>query len=162
MKSSGDAVAWWLFPLVYLAHLLDERFYGEGTAAWSTAHAGIDFSNDAWLAVNVASLLVMTIAAWAMDRGRLPAWVALTLAGHLLLHAFMHVAGTLARSSVFPGVGTSVLICLPFASFVIARAWRRFEPRVAIAALALSLATMQPLYHYLLDTLRPVILGGGP
>ena len=45
------------FPAAYAVHLLDERFYGEGTAAWSTAHAGIEFSNPAWWGINLVSFL---------------------------------------------------------------------------------------------------------
>ena len=152
----------WIFPLVYLVHLLDERFFGAGTAAWSTTHAGIDFTNEAWLVVNVLSFALFAGVAFAADRGRLPDWVFVTLASHLLLHGGMHVAGTLARPEPFPGVVSSALFNVPFALFVFLGGARFLDRRVWLGAAALGLATMQPIYHSLFRFLRPELLGGTP
>ncbi len=59
----------WLFPPAYLVHLLDERFFGNGTAAWATAHMGVYLTNDAWLIINVVWFLLLTLSTWLVSPG---------------------------------------------------------------------------------------------
>ncbi|GEM_PF-6757334 len=153
MSATRIVRRWWILPLVYLVHLLDERIFGDGTAAWATTYGGVDFTNEAWLAVNVASFALLFGAAFATDRRRFPEWVFATLAVHLLLHAFVHVGGTLARPVPFPGVLTSVVLLLPV-SLVLLRRAARSLPRARFAlGCGVGILTMQPIYDFLLRLL---------
>ena len=98
----------WLFPPAYLAHLIDERFWGPGTANWAYANTGIYFTNAGWLAVNVPSMVLLTVAA-ALSAARIwPQWVGVALAVHFVLHALVRIIGTPATGQIAPGVVTGV------------------------------------------------------
>ena len=57
------------FPAIYFVHLLDERFWGVGTANWATAHGPLYFTNYAWLWVNVPSMLALALVVVLVARG---------------------------------------------------------------------------------------------
>ena len=149
----------WLFPPVYLAHLIDERFYGIGTAEWASHHTGVCFSNAAWLAVNVPSFLLLTLAAWLVARRSWPLWVAVALATHVGIHGVGRVVGSLVFESVSPGVVTGVIACLPLALFTYMRTARVLSRGQLLAGFLVGVATLQPLWHGLLLSVLP---SGGP
>ena len=156
---SQQPIRWiWLFPPVYLTHLIDERFYGIGTAEWASHHTGVCFTNAAWLAVNVPSFLLLTLAAWLVARRSWPLWVAVALATHVGIHGVGRIVGTFAFESVSPGVLTGVIACLPLALFTYMRTVRVLSRGQLLAGFLAGVATLQPLWHGLLLT---VLLSGG-
>ena len=80
-----------LYPIVYLVHLIDERYYSIGTAEFSTQQFGVYFTNQAWWAVNVPSLIVLAATATLVARHVWPQWLAVALATHVALHGLMRV-----------------------------------------------------------------------
>ena len=65
-----------LYPVTYLVHLIDERYYSIGTADFATHYFGIYFTNQAWWAVNVPSLIILTVTATLVARQVWPQWLA--------------------------------------------------------------------------------------
>ena len=145
----------WLFPPAYLLHLIDERFWGPGTAAWATANTGVYFTNSAWLAVNVPSLALLTVAAAFTASRRWPAWVAVALGAHLTLHALVRIVGTVVSGSVSPGVVTGVAVCLPLATLTFWRGFRALSGPQLRAGLITGVLSFQPLWHFLLLPFLP-------
>ena len=146
---------WPLFPVVYLIHLLDERFFGVGTANWSTLNDILYFTNEGWLWVNIPSFLLMLAASSAAGRGRLPQWVFVSIAMHLLLHGLMRISGSVVMPTLAPGVVTGALLCVPVSTFVYRRALGVLRPATLVRASLVGVATLQPVYHWLLHPWLP-------
>ena len=143
------------FPPVYLLHLLDERFWGVGTANWATAHSYLYFTNYAWLWVNVPSMLALTLVVLLVARGRAPDWWVVALSVHLLLHGTMRVGGSFFYSSVSPGILTGVVLCVPLACRGLILAKRTLPKRALRLGVVAGLISFQPFWHVLLHPLLP-------
>ena len=140
----------WAFVPVYFVHLLDERFWGVGTANWSTAHSPFYFTNYAWLWVNIPSMLALALVVVLIARGAIPEWAVVALGIHLLLHAVTRIVGTLIFASVSPGVVSGVLLCLPLAVWSLVRAYRQLSQRGLRFGIIAGILSFQPVWHGLL------------
>jgi hypothetical protein len=145
----------WLFPPVYLVHLLDERLFGIGTAEFATRYLGMHFTDFAWLLVNVPSFLLVTLTAWLVARRSWPQWLAVTLATHLALHALGRVPTSIWFSTIAPGLLSGLLLCLPLAVATWIWAERGLSRTQLLRGLLLGLASFQPLWHFLLLPVLP-------
>ena len=146
----------WAFPPVYLIHLVDERFWPPGTANWATANSFLYFTNEAWLWVNVPSMLVVLLATALISARRLPEWVTVAMGLNVALHAFMRIGGTLFFGSVSPGLATGVILCLPLALPVLVRGMRLLPRADFIRGLAWGVASFQPVWHLLVYPFLPL------
>ena len=144
-----------LFPVVYLAHLADERWFWIGTADFSTRYFGIYFTNSAWWAINVPSMIVLALATALLARGSWPQWVAIALAIHLALHGLLRVPTSLWTLAIAPGLITGFLLCIPLSAATLWRARRAFSRREAVNGLIAGVASFQPLWHFALLPLLP-------
>ncbi len=155
--SRSTAAARWvsLYPLVYLTHLIDERFFGAGTATWWAERTGVYFTNSGWLAVNIPSFALMTLAAWLVARRTWPSWVAVSLATHIALHALVRIWGTALYLSLSPGVLTGVALCLPLSIYTWRLAARSLHRTDLLRGAAVGLASFQPVWHTLLLPILP-------
>ena len=140
----------WLFPPAYLVHLLDERFFGNGTAAWATAHMGVYLTNDAWLIINVVWFLLLTLSTWLVSRGTWPQWVVVALATHIAVHSVARVWGSAVFAGWSPGVVSGVTICLPWAVITFARGFRLLPLRQFVSGLVFGALSLQPLWDFLM------------
>lgn len=139
----------WL-AAAYAIHLLDERFVGDGVAEWATRVAGMPFSNSEWLLVNLPSLAVVLPLAWAIRTEKLGAAALLLVAGHVLMHATMHLGGAIQYGEFSPGIVSGVAVCLPLSLLAIRLGFSAMHaPRASLALLA-GIATFQPIWHQLL------------
>ena len=109
----------------------------------------------AWLAVNVPSFLLLTLAAWLVARRSWPLWVAVALATHVGIHGVGRIVFSFAFESVSPGVLTGVIACLPLALFTYMRTTRVLSRGQLLAGFLVGVATLQPLWHGLLLTVLP-------
>lgn len=151
LTASGAA----LYPLVYLVHLIDERYYGIGTAEFSTRHFGIYFTNEAWWAVNVPSLIAVTAAAILVFRRVWPQWVAVSLATHLVLHGIMRVPTSIWTLTIAPGLISGLMLCVPLSLFTLRWGWAALQPPEFRKGILVGIASFQPLWHFLLLPLLP-------
>ncbi len=140
----------WLFPPGYLVHLVDERFFGEGTAAWATAHMGVHLTNQAWLVINVVWFVGFLLVTWLIARGSLPEWVALALATHFAIHALTRVWGSAVFPGWSPGVVSGVAVGLPWAGAVFLRGLRELETKQVALAVGCGVLSLQPLWDFLM------------
>ena len=93
----------WLFPLVYGIHLLDEYFLPPSLAPWSVEQWNLHFTKELWLAINIPSWLLLTGAVWLVARRTWPAWVLVSLAVNIGLHALMHLVASVGALSTRRG-----------------------------------------------------------
>ena len=140
----------WFFPPAYLVHLFDERFFGNGTAAWATEHMGVYLTNEAWLVINVVWILGFTLATWLVSRGTWPQWVVVALATHLVVHSLTRVWGSAVFAGWSPGVVSGVSICLPLAVMSLARGLRQLPLRQFATGLVAGAASLQGLWDFLM------------
>ncbi|MGI9592040.1 MAG: hypothetical protein ACR2P8_11780 [Myxococcota bacterium] len=147
----------WLavFPVVYLVHLVDERYFWIGTAEFSTRYFGIYFTNGAWWAVNVPSLLLVILASVLTARGTWPQWVAIALAVHLLLHGLLRIPTSLWTLEIAPGLLTGVALCAPLAAATLRRGYGAFPRPEWNRGLVVGLLSFQPLWHAVLLPFLP-------
>ena len=148
--------AWvWLFPPVYAIHLIDERLYGLGTADFATQYMGIWFTNEAWVWVNVPSMILMTVAAALVARRRWPEWVAVALATHFALHGLGRLTTSLWFWIIQPGLLSGLLLCVPLAGAVFLRARHTLSWPEIRSGLLFGVASFQPLWHFALLPFLP-------
>lgn len=148
--------AWlWLFPVVYLVHLIDERYFWIGTADFATQYLGIYFTNRAWWWVNVPSAALMMLTALLVARGSWPQWVAIALAIHLALHGLGRVPTSLWTIEIAPGLVSGLLLCTPLAAATLWRAHGRFARSDVIRGIGAGLASFQPFWHFALLPILP-------
>ena len=152
------ATALWAFVPVYFVHLLDERFWGGGTANWATAHTPFYFTDCAWLWVNIPSMLALTLVVVLVARGVVPEWAVVALGVHLLLHAVTRIVGTVIFTTVSPGVVSGVLLCLPLAVWSLARGYRQLSRRALRSGVIAGVLSFQPLGHALLYPFLPTAM----
>ena len=153
------------FPPTYLVHLIDERFWGPGTANWATANSFLYFTNEAWLWVNAPSMLAVLAVTILVSQRRIPEWAGLALGVHVGLHGVMRIGGTLAYGTVSPGAATGVALCLPLALLVVFRGWHGLPRTEVLRGLICGVLSFQPLGHLVAPPFLPpkppgLLLGG--
>lgn len=144
-----------LFPSVYLAHLIDERYFWIGTAEFSTRYLGIYFTNGVWWAVNVPSMVLVAVTALLVARGTWPQWVAISLAVHLALHGLGRIPTSLGTLTIAPGLVTGVLLCTPLAAVTLWRGYKALSRPEMVRGGLVGLASFQPFWHVALLPLLP-------
>lgn len=137
----------WAFVPVYALHLLDERFWGMGTAHFASTYTPFWFTNSAWLWVNVPSFVLLTLAVALIVRGVFPEWAVVALAVHLLLHAIVRIGGSGFFAVVSPGVVSGVVLCVPLGVWSLMRGARALSRRELRAGLIAGVLSFQPLWH---------------
>ena len=140
----------WVFPPIYFLHLMDERLFGIGTAAWATRHMAVYLTNEAWLAINVVWFAFLTLITWLIARGTLPNWVVVVLATHIAIHSLTRVWGSIVFPGWSPGVLTGVVIGLPWAVVIFYRALRAYSRRQLALGLVGGVLSLQPLWDFLM------------
>jgi hypothetical protein len=140
----------WIFPPVYFLHLLDERFFGIGTAAWATRHMGIYLTNDAWLIINVVWFALLSVITWLVARGTLPNWVVVVLATHIAIHSLTRIWGSIVFPGWSPGVLTGVVVGLPWAAAMFYWARRTCSRRQLALGVIGGVLSLQPLWDFLM------------
>ena len=145
-RLTSSLLASWL-AAAYAIHLVDERLVGEGVAEWATRVAGMPFSNEEWLAVNLTSFVVILAVAWAIRAEILGAAALILLAGHVLMHATMHLGGAIQYGEFSPGIVSGLVVCLPASLLALRSGFSSMAtPRAGLLLLA-GLATFQPIWH---------------
>lgn len=140
----------WSFPPVYLIHLVDERFFREGTAAWATAHMGVHLTNEAWFVINAVWLVGLILVTWLTARGSLPQWVVVVLATHLAIHSFTRIWGSVVFPGLSPGVVSGVLLGAPWALYTLGRGLRALPRREFALGVVVGVLSVQPVWDFLM------------
>jgi hypothetical protein len=144
-----------LLSIVYSVHLVDERYYSIGTADFATQYLGIYFTNAAWWAVNIPSIILFTLAAALVARGTWPQWVVLALAVHLALHGLGRVPTSLWTLEIAPGLVTGLLLCTPVAAASFWRGRGVLSRSQVLRGLVAGAASFQPFWHFALLPFLP-------
>jgi hypothetical protein len=156
MQRRAYSTAWLsLFPVVYLAHLVDERCWGIGTVDFATRYFGIHFTNAAWWAVNVPSIALLTLAAVLTARGTWPQWVAVALAMHLALHGLGRVPTSWWTHQIAPGLVTGLALCTPLAVATLWRGHAILPRRDFVRGVLVGASSFQPFWHVVLLPVLP-------
>jgi hypothetical protein len=102
----------WLFPAIYLLHILEESFAGERFYNWTHRIVGRRIPFRAFLALNACFLALMIAAVLALQGGNW-LWLLSALGTITAVNGLGHFVGTLATRSYSPGVITGLLLWLP-------------------------------------------------
>ena len=155
LLSRPTASAAALYPVAYLLHLIDERYYWIGTADFSTQFFGVYFTNEAWWAVNVPSLVIVTVTAILVVRQVWPQWLAVALATHVALHGVMRVPTSAWMLTIAPGLISGLVLCIPLSVFTLIWGWSALRRTQFRNGILVGIASFQPLWHFLLLPVLP-------
>jgi hypothetical protein len=125
-----------LAPVVFVAHFLEES---PGFVPWFNAHVARGITADLFWTVNATGLVItvlVTLLFWSTGS---PAAMVLMVAwlGFLMLaNAVFHVTGAIVDRGYVPGLGTAILLYLPYCGWVAGQVVR--DRRVAPGLLAVA------------------------
>ena len=107
---AGDGA--WLFPISYVAHILEEWLLGERFSFWVRRITGRVMSRRAYFTLNVLFLGLMT-AAVLLIRSRQGLWLVPAMAIMVVVNGFGHLVGAVVTRAYAPGAVTGVLLWMP-------------------------------------------------
>jgi hypothetical protein len=111
-----------LLPACFAVHVVEEVVGGEGLRFWIARLSGAPMPLGVFVLVNAVGLSLFTAGAALVARRQVHGWIAITMAATLLINALLHIAGTLLTRHYSPGLASAMVLCLPIASLVLARA----------------------------------------
>ncbi len=141
-----------LFVATYVVHLLDEIALFGGLPGWGMER-GFYFTIENWLIANSIAICLLLVAVFLTSRGIWPAWVRVSIATHLSLHAIIHLCASLWGASLSPGALTSVAFLIPLAIWCFRWARSSFSRRTLTIAVLIGAATFQAPWDLLLRLL---------
>lgn len=120
----SDLGLWlWLFPIIYLIHLGEEYFGGEGFAAWINHVAGAQFSERDFLVLNAIGLMFMSVGV-VLIRKNSWRWLLVGVSGVVMLNGLLHLFGSLLTRSYSPGLISGGLCWLPLGTATLFCQWK--------------------------------------
>jgi hypothetical protein len=122
---------WWLLllPISYLFHLAEERWGGEGFAAWTARAVGSPVSTTRFIALNsIVWPLFLSLTVAAVLRPKL-AWFPAVFATVVLVNAALHTLGSLVTATYSPGLVTGLLLYLPIGTAALSFSRNHATPR---------------------------------
>ncbi len=135
---------WWLAPLVFLAHVVEES---RGFLPWFNAHVAQGITTDLFWTVNAAALVITVMAVAGLRATGSAAATALLVAWLsflMLTNAVFHVTAAAVDGGYVPGLATAILLYLPYCAWA---GWRlvrggRVAPGMLAAAALLGAIPM--------------------
>jgi len=103
----------WLFPITYLLHLVEEYWGGEGYSAYLLRVRGVQLSPTRFLLVQAIGLTLMIVGIILARRFQFPNLLSVILGAVLLVNGITHTILSLAHSEYVPGLITSILLWIP-------------------------------------------------
>jgi hypothetical protein len=131
-------------PVVFVAHAIEE---GPGFVPWFNAHVTRSITADLFWTVNATALLITMVASVAVRVTRSTAAILLVVAWLsflILANAALHVTGAVVDGGYVPGLGTALLLYLPYCGWVAREVvrGRRAAPGLVAAAAVLGAIPM--------------------
>ncbi len=135
-----------LLPLVLLLHQVEEWF--AGFPEWTRYALGNGVTDERFLVINAAGLVLFTI--WTLAAFREPrlAWIVVSLAALLGLNGILHAALSIVGGRYSPGTVTGLLFSLPFSIVVLRAAFKNLPKGLVLLAIAAGV-----LFHGLVTLL---------
>lgn len=127
-----------LFPLTYLAHIVEESV--GGFPAWSAEHLGFHLDTSAFLAINEFAWIGMLIASLAATIAAPAKWLVIPLATIATVNGSAHLIASAVTRSYSPGVISGTVLWLPLGIVTLSRALRTFPRGVWWGGVVLGLA----------------------
>jgi hypothetical protein len=141
-------------PLVFLLHVAEEA---PSFVAWFNAVVSRGITQDAFLAVNAAALVITALVALAVasSPGRASGLALAAWTGFLVLaNGLFHLVATVAHGRYCPGVVTGTLLYLPYALLLLRQIARDLGLRPATVASSAALGAVPMLVHGYLIVFR--------
>ena len=133
-----------LLPAAYAVHLVEEWFGGEGLLAWTARIKAEPLDEGIFFLLNGFTFpLVLATTLLAIVYPRL-SWVPTAWGAVFLVNGVLHLLGSAATASYFPGVVTGSLLYLPLGWLALSTGYRQETPSTFGRAVALGVG-----YHAL-------------
>ncbi|MEX0787693.1 MAG: HXXEE domain-containing protein [Anaerolineales bacterium] len=113
---AGDGA--WLFPVTYLAHILEEALMGDRFSFWARRITGREMSRRAFLTLNGLLLAAMT-GGILLIRARQWVWLVPALGILVAVNGFGHLIGAISSRAYAPGLITGVVMWIPLGSIAL-------------------------------------------
>ncbi len=122
----------WLFPLIYLLHIIEER-WGVG------APHGINLSMKAFVILTGLGLVLMVFGVFLSLRLGFPQFLAVALGTLSVVNALSHIANCIYISGYDAGVITGTLLFLPLGLITLISFRRSLRAKRFLTAMAIGL-----------------------
>jgi hypothetical protein len=108
-----------LFVAVYLLHIVEEYWGGEGFSAWSKRATGADLSIVEFWILQLIVLTLMGVGLFLYTHYPKMRWIFSALATAIILNAITHTVSTFLFQSYSPGLISGILLFLPVGSLIL-------------------------------------------
>ena len=122
----------WLFPPIYLVHIIEER-WGVG------APHGINLSLKAFVILTGVGLMLMIVGVVLALRLGFPEFLAVCLGTLFFVNALSHIANCIYIGGYDAGVITGTLLFIPLGLITLISLRKRLRPKRYFTALAIGL-----------------------
>jgi hypothetical protein len=110
---SSKSIWLWLFPIVYVIHISEEYWGGEGYTAHLARTRGITMLPAQFLLLTAIGGALVTIAVLLARRFSNWQWVTVIIASAFLLNGISHTINALITGKYNPGLVTGILLWIP-------------------------------------------------
>lgn len=114
----------WLFPLTYVAHILEEYWAGEGFYRWIARFTNWEMPPAQFLFLNALAWLLMVAGILLLRKTSSMRWLIISYAVTVLLNGSLHLAGSLYTGTYSPGLITGLLLWWPLGIMTLVRFWK--------------------------------------
>ena len=103
----------WLFPLLYLIHVVEEYWAGVALATSPNKIRGANFTSGQFLIVNGLTFVLMLAIFILSQRFKFSLWLMVCVGTVLLINGLFHIKGTIKIAAYNPGLVTGTLLFVP-------------------------------------------------
>jgi Protein of unknown function with HXXEE motif len=136
-----------LAPLIFVCHFLEEspRF-----VEWFNSHVTRGITSELFLSVNISALVITLIVVgieW-LSRSAFSLTMVIAWLGFLMLaNAILHIAGGLVDKQYVPGLGTAVVLYIPYYSWLFLKAVKSERVSATVLFVAAVIGSIPMLIH---------------
>jgi len=127
-----------MIPLVYLAHMAEEIWGGEGYVAYTERMHGVHIDPQRLLLLDGLAIALLVVGVLLARRFGFQKWMLLILGTLALINGIRHTITTITTAAYNPGVVTGLAIFIPFGVLVLVRMKRVMRNAEYLAALSIG------------------------
>ncbi len=113
---ASEAVWVWLFPVTFLAHIVEEYCGGEGYSQYLSRERGVDLPPRRFLVLTGIGLTLMVAGVLLAQRLGCPELLLVCLGTVVLVNGLSHTINTAVTGAYNPGLITGMLLWIPLGS----------------------------------------------
>ncbi len=134
-------------PVIFVVHVIEEA---PGFVEWFNSIVPQGINQQMFMTVNIWGLVItlLVTALFALVRDKVTAYIAVGWLGTLMFgNAIFHIVATLVFRKYAPGVVTATLLYLPFFTWFVVAAMKRYRLAPLLTAIVIAVGAAPMLLH---------------